>query len=46
MGSRNEENVKDVDRESMKGNEARKRWAEYFGSFVKCREMIEKQMLQ
>ena len=37
-GSRNEEKVKDVNGQLLEGNEARKRWAEYFESLLNVEE--------
>ena len=37
-GSRNEETVKDGNGWTVKGNEARKRWAEYFGGLLNVQD--------
>ena len=37
-GSRKEETVKDVNGRLLRGNEARKRWAEYFGELLNVQE--------
>ena len=37
-GSRTEETVKDINRRLLRGNEARKRWAEYFEELLNVQE--------
>ena len=44
-GSRNEETVKDGNGRSVKGNEARKRWAEYFESLLNVEDDREADVL-
>ena len=44
-GSRTEETVKDVNGRLLKGNEARKRWAEYFEELLNVQEDIEEDIV-